>query len=522
MTWRAKTAHQWLLMAGVSGILLAGCRTVQKPEYPIIPAPSSSRFELIALKDQAIVRRDVLGRVTTSRGGALRIVGDVPVESNSVVVIAGAQVDFDANLTAGALSNSTGTVIVTNGGILNVTNGTFGLGNDGTTNHGVGTGIAWIEATVNARAIHLGSSEGGLGLLTLRAPGRLNVRSNITLVSGPRGSAAGRARKEWEPKSNPPGSSLLATSSITIEGGSLIATNGTIRIGPRGRASMTIQGGNHVVRQIRLGGGTNDWGALFLQGGRLRILSRLVGNFIIVDGGDLDGSGGTIIIGEGHDAMMELDSGSSRAGFMYCGYSPGFTGTYLQNGGMSIVYTNMIVGDCINGAFGVSTLNGGSLSVTNPAHTAVLDIRNGTFTLNPGATLVVDHLVITNSCAHFMNLGGTLVENGARTLSPNLDADGDGVSNAAEISAGTDPLNPNSVFKMKGAVKTNSASIRVDWTTVGGHSYVVQTNGSLGGGTFHDLSPVIPVPGTGESTTNYVHTNGASGATRFYRVRLGP
>ena len=112
--------------------------------------------------------------------------------------------------------------------------------------------------------------------------------------------------------------------------------------------------------------------------------------------------------------------------------------------------------------------------------------------------------------------------NNAPQLNPNFDADGDGQSNAAEALAGTDPLSPSSTFQMTSVVKTNGNSIRVDWTTAGGHSYVVQTNGNLGSGTFHDLSLPIVVPGTAEGTTNYVHTNGATDGTKFYRVRLGP
>jgi hypothetical protein len=136
---------------------------------------------------------------------------------------------------------------------------------------------------------------------------------------------------------------------------------------------------------------------------------------------------------------------------------------------------------------------------------------------------VVDNLILTNACGHFIKQpGGILITNNAPQLNPNYDADGDGQSNGAELLAGTDPLDPSSVFEMTSVVQTNGNNIRVDWTTVGGHSYVVQTNGNLGSGTFHDLSLPIVVPGTAEGTTNYVHTAGATDSTKFYRVRLGP
>ena len=68
------------------------------------------------------------------------------------------------------------------------------------------------------------------------------------------------------------------------------------------------------------------------------------------------------------------------------------------------------------------------------------------------------------------------------------------------------------------------------WTVcasaVGGKGYVVQSAPITPGGyssNFTDLSPVILVPGTGESTTNYLDVGGAMNvSSHFYRVRLGP
>ena len=91
-----------------------------------------------------------------------------------------------------------------------------------------------------------------------------------------------------------------------------------------------------------------------------------------------------------------------------------------------------------------------------------------------------------------------------------------------EYQAGTDPTSAASVFRMVGVVRTNTVDVRVDWTTVGGHQYVVQSNGDLWRGTFKDLSDVIAVGGTGDATTNYVHANGATNTSLFYRVRLQP
>jgi len=449
--------------------------------------------------------------VTLLPGGTL-IVGSSVFLANTNDAQAGFQVSggstiLSSDLIAGSFSSSTGTVGVTAGGLLIATNGVLGIGNDGTLTHGSGSGTLTVSnGTVVATTVNLGSSAGGKGLLTLQTNSLITISSNLNVVSG----------------------SLGSTSSVSVTGGSLFITNGAALIGSSGSAQMTISGGSHIIKQIRLGSTNGSGsGSFYGLGGHLQVLSSLSANFVLVDGIDIDGSGGTIIIGDSHDAEYDLESGMcTNWGDMTVGYSDGYTGTYVQDGGTMLVTNELMVGnDCADGsggALGEVMLNGGWLYVTNATHTAVLDVRNGTLVLEPGATLVVDTLVVTNACAQFMNLGGTLVLNNPYILSPQLDADGDGQSNWAEALAGTDPLNPASVFKTLGAVRTNRSDVRLDWTTVAGHSYVVQTNASLANGAFHDATQPIAVGGAGEGTTNYVQPGGATNKATYYRVRLGP
>jgi hypothetical protein len=63
---------------------------------------------------------------------------------------------------------------------------------------------------------------------------------------------------------------------------------------------------------------------------------------------------------------------------------------------------------------------------------------------------------------------------GNTAVLPDEDADSDGVSNLQEFLAGTNPTNSASAFRFLGATKTNN-DIRLDWTTVGGHNYVLQS-----------------------------------------------
>lgn len=452
---------------------------------------------------------------TIMNGGSLSLGAGVFTTDNLILTNGGSVTALN-NFLIGTTAGVTNTLALS-GGTLILTNATLGLGNNGTTN-GAGTGIASIaNATISVSALNLGSTAGGLGLLTLQSNAVLNVQSNITVVS----------------------SSLVATSSITFNGGSFTSSNGLTQIGSSGNGLLTISGGNHTFRQIMLGAmnGLGSGGLHFL-GGHVTVLGYGTGpgqglnsNWILWEGGDLDGSGTSLTIANGDDSNVSIPAYAfnvrGQLNSMYVGYSAGKLGTFTQAASSSVVIitSQMILGngDGLNGAHGDVLLSGGTLYVTNATHTANLDVRNGTFTLGAGATLVVDNLILTNAYGHFVKLpGGILITNHAPQLSPGLDADGDGQSNATEALGGTDPLNPTSTFQVTSLVKTNGNSIRVDWTTVGGHSYVVQTNGNVQGGTFRDLGLPIVVPGTSEGTTNFIHTNGATNSATFYRVRLGP
>jgi hypothetical protein len=471
----------------------------------------------VSLTGGALYITNVAHTATTIINGGSLLLGAGDFETDNFILTNGGSAIALSNFLVGRTTGATNTLAISGGSTLILTNATLGLGNNGTTN-GAGTGIASIaDATLNVTTLNLGSIAGGLGRLTLQSNALLNVQSNLTVVSG----------------------SLMATSSITFNGGSFTAANGLTQIGSSGNGLLTVSGGNHTFRQITLGStnGLGSGGFHFL-GGHVTLLGSGTGpgqglnsNWILWEGGDLDGSGTSLTIANGNDSNISIPAYAlnvrGQLDSMYVGYTAGNIGTFTQAASSSVVViTDQMIlgnGNCANGAQGDVILSGGTLYVTNATHTANLDVRNGTFTLGPGAILVVDNLILNNACGHFIKQpGGILLTNKAPQLSPNLDADGDGQSNASEALAGTDPLNPSSTFQMTSVLKTNGNNIRVEWTTVGGHSYVVQTNGNLGSGTFHDLSLPIVVPGAVEGTTNYVHANGATKSLNFYRVRLGP
>ena len=108
---------------------------------------------------------------------------------------------------------------------------------------------------------------------------------------------------------------------------------------------------------------------------------------------------------------------------------------------------------------------------------------------------------------------------------PGSDPDGDGQNNMAEFMAGTNPTNSASSLRIVSVARQGN-DVLVTWTTVGGMSYVVQSTGASTGGYFNsftDIGPLVSVPGTGESTTNYLDAGGyTNGPSHYYRVRLGP
>ncbi len=112
----------------------------------------------------------------------------------------------------------------------------------------------------------------------------------------------------------------------------------------------------------------------------------------------------------------------------------------------------------------------------------------------------------------------TPINPGGQTSNPNLaDSDGDGMDDGDEIRAGTNPANANSVFKILDQQPESGNAIRLDWSTVSGRAYSISfANGSLTNPwldliTFTATSPVSRITDT--NTTPFTN--------RFYRINTG-
>lgn len=114
--------------------------------------------------------------------------------------------------------------------------------------------------------------------------------------------------------------------------------------------------------------------------------------------------------------------------------------------------------------------------------------------------------------AHFSHATGQAADNSRGTD----DADADGASNLNEFLAGTDPLNPASVFKITNVAVTNVTEVRLTCLTVTNRTYQLQRRDAL------DPSATWSAVGLPRTGTNGALTWTDAGATtnaaRFYRV----
>ena len=81
-----------------------------------------------------------------------------------------------------------------------------------------------------------------------------------------------------------------------------------------------------------------------------------------------------------------------------------------------------------------------------------------------GGVLTVDSLVITNTCGGIFNRTGGMLEYLQLVLAPNGDADGDGVSNADELAAGSDPLSATSLPRPRLHFQRLNNQLVLSWT----------------------------------------------------------
>jgi T5SS/PEP-CTERM-associated repeat protein len=478
------------------------------------------------------------GTVSVS-GGTVAMTGPLMVGGNGgtgLVQVTGGQLVLTNTLNPVGVATGLvvdGSVTITNGGsiILNGVDGVVG-------NRGSGS-LTNLGGLLSAANLIVGSFGGSHGTLTM-SDGTITATGSLTL-----GKSAGANGTLWMTG----GTLLSANAGIAhiILGsagqGAMIVSNGTVQVdqtvagnGVNGSGVLTIAGGNFLSQStLVLGEDPPSTGTVWVTSGVLALTnSGLTANIFTLDGiAQLIVSNGQVVVDAATIATL------SNVG----------QGTFTFAGGTTVINTNLVLGNACSKGQGNVVINGGSLFVTNASHTAVLDVRNGTLQINSG-TLVVDKIVMTNSCAQFVRTGGTLIY-GSAVLNPSDDTDGDGIPNGYEQSHGLDPLNPadasadndgdgfsNLQEYLAGTDPNNSASafritsisqtgnnVLVTWMMGSGKTNALQVTAGAGDGSYqtNSFANLFIVTNTVGTLTNYLDVGGATNTpSRYYRVRLVP
>jgi autotransporter-associated beta strand protein len=280
---------------------------------------------------------------------------------------------------------------------------------------------------------------------------------------------------------------------------------------------------------LTLSGASTYAGATTIGGGVLNITGSLGGSgaLTVNNGGTLAGtgsvsrtatvaSGGAIAPGNGGAGTLTLSGGLALG-----------NGAVLN---MELVGTTTSDKLAVSGAFsatGTTTINLAALgsfagSGTYPLITGASGISAANFAIGAtpagyvctlsasGGTL--NATVMTQQESWRLANFGTTANSG--NAADGADPDGDGLTNAQEYAAGTNPNSAASALRI-GQVQASGNDIVVSFATVVGKSYSVERSDTLQSGSWTPVQSGIA--GTG-STVQVTDTNAAAQTRRFYRV----
>ena len=466
--------------------------------------------------------------------------------SPGLLTVANGTGSFSGTLCMGLNTNSFGSVAV-QGGQLALTNGPAVVGFYGTGQMVVSSG----STLTSDRAVVVGLGAGSQGAITMDGS---SWTAGEHLVAGQDRGATGTVQITA-------GQLTVTNTSLTLIGGAgsgqHVWSDATITVGPLeigadpgSQGTLTVAGGSTQVEgALFIGTGISATGVVWMTGGQL-VATNSPTYVAYWGNGVVTVSNGCWLGKEmllGVHAVTQASDPFYSSIILVTGQVSHATVNVV--GGSVTLLTKLVVGNCTSGGVGVVDVDGGSLFVTNAAHSAFIDVRNGQLNLN-GGLLQTDRLVMTNTCGGFVRTGGTLIY-GTAVLDPNrdddgdgipngyeqshgfdplsaadanLDNDGDGLSNLQEFLAGTDPTNSASAFRITSVVTTGS-DILVMWMMGPGKTNALQCTAGADDGSYetNGFADLFAVTNTVGTVTNYLDAGAATNfPSRFYRVRLVP
>jgi PKD repeat protein len=220
-----------------------------------------------------------------------------------------------------------------------------------------------------------------------------------------------------------------------------------------------------------------------------------------------------------------VDGGGACAGV-----SANFSGTPTNGvAPLAVTFTDTSTGTITNRFWDFGDSNTTNFTVqTSPVHTYGAGVYTVTLVVSGPAGVSTNIqlnaiTVLTPFAAWQVNYFGCT---NCPQAVPDADPLGKGMSNTNQFLAGLNPTNSASALRII-SVAQQSNDVVITWTTAGVRTNAVQaTAGDAIGNytnTFVDISGLIIIPGSGDATTNYLDSGGATNApSRYYRIRLVP